>query len=605
MSDVIVLLPDVIANQIAAGEVIQRPASVVKELLENSVDAGSTKIELIIKDSGRQLIQVVDNGKGMSYTDARLCFERHATSKIKTADDLFALKTMGFRGEALASIAAVAQVEMRTKLESQNVGTLIKNEGSEIKVQEPCSCPTGTSIAVRNLFYNVPARRNFLKSNTVELKHIIDEFLHVALAHPDIHFSLFNEQEETFHLRPGSLKQRIVSVFGKAYNEKLIAIEENTDYVSINGFVCKPDSVKKTRGEQYFFLNNRYIRSSYLQHAVVTAYDKLIPENSFPTFVIMIEIDPSKVDINVHPTKQEVKFEDERSLYQIIKAAVKHALAQFAVVPIIDFENATTLRDFRNFNPSPAEQKSFPSEKDDYSDSFRNKQSEAWRDLNELDMETENRIFTVKSRWDASETIQPESKPLFQEQEEENRALFQLHNKYILTQIKTGFILVNQYHAHKRILFERYIDAMHDSPLPSQKLIFPKTLELNKQDFLLIKSLIPDLNKLGFEIEEFGSSGIIIHGFPAHIENTDEKELFEKMLEQFKLTSDFRHDENVDSLAVIVARMSAIPNGRSLDKTSMQRLIDELFACKQPNITPEGQPVFIKYHLEELEKHFK
>lgn len=605
MADVIVLLPDVIANQIAAGEVIQRPASVVKELMENAVDAGSTKVELIIKDSGRQLIQVVDNGKGMSYTDARLCFERHATSKIKTAEDLFALNTMGFRGEALASIAAVAQVEMKTKLEEQQVGTHIKIEGSDIKTQEPCSCPTGTSIMVKNLFFNVPARRNFLKSNSVELKHIIDEFLHVALAHPHIHFSLFNEQEETYHLRPGSLKQRIISVFGKNYNEKLITIEESTDYVSLNGFVSKPDAAKKTRGEQYFFLNSRYIRSSYLNHAIIAAYDKLIPENSFPTYVIMIDIDPSKVDINVHPTKQEVKFEDERSLYQIIKAAVKHALAQFAVVPIIDFDNATSLKEFRDFKNPDLERTSFPNQGQSFADSFKNRQNDAWRDLYQMDKESENRILTVKSKWDQEEGQKEDSNGLFIEPQQETKVIFQLHNKHIITQIKTGFILINQFNAHKRVLFERYIDAIHDSPLASQKLIFPRTLELNRQDFLLIRNLLPDLYKLGFEIEEFGNNSLIIHGIPAHFENVDETELFEKMLEQFKLTSDFRHDENVDSLAVIIARMSAIPNGRVLDKTSMQHLVDELFACKQPNITPEGQPTFIRYNLEDLDKNFK
>ncbi len=603
MSDIIQLLPDAIANQIAAGEVIQRPSSVVKELLENAVDAQSTSVKLLIKDAGKLLIQVIDNGCGMSMTDARMCFERHATSKIKAIQDLFELHTMGFRGEALASIAAIAQVEMKTRLHNEEVGTIIKIEGSKIINQEPCNHPPGSSIAVKNLFYNVPARRNFLKSNPVETKHIIDEFLRVALANPAIQFSLYQNDEETFHLPSGNLRQRIVSAFGTNFNERLVPVSEETDYIKISGFIGRPEHAKRTRGEQYFFLNNRFIKSPYLNHAVMSAYDNLLLDKTYPFYVLKMEMDPSTIDINVHPTKQEVKFEDERSVYMIMSAAVKHGLAQYSITPSIDFEQEAGLQNIKENNHTTANQvsKGFYGDASDIS--FEKQKHEGWKQLYEFDKKSEDQIITIQSKWEE------ESKDdlLFADATNETQKTlpFQIHHKYIISQIKSGFIIIDQYHAHKRILYERYLGALEGKALPSQKLLFPKTLQLNLADFTLICELLPSLNILGFEIEQFGNNSIVIHGLPADLSNQNEETIIENLLEQRKNSAPTALISERNKIASMIARMSAIQSGKVLDVTSMQRLIDELFACTLPSTTPEGQPTFITYKLEDLENHFK
>ncbi|MEL6924279.1 MAG: DNA mismatch repair endonuclease MutL, partial [Bacteroidota bacterium] len=479
MADVIQLLPDAIANQIAAGEVIQRPASVVKELLENSVDAGATNIKLIVKDAGKGLIQIIDNGCGMSDTDARMCFERHATSKIKRAKDLFEIRTMGFRGEAMASIAAVAQVEMRTRRHNDDLGTRLVMEASEIKKQEPCQCSAGTSISVKNLFFNVPARRNFLKSNTVEMRHILDEFQRIAIAHPDLFFSLHHNNTEVFHLPKGNLRQRIVGVLGSKYNKKLVPVAEETDALKLSGFIGKPEFAKKTRGDQFFYVNDRFIKSGYLNHAVVSAFEDLLPKETYPLYVIFIEIDPARVDINVHPTKQEIKFDDERLVYNYLKVAVRHALGQYSITPTLDFEQEVSLNPYL----APSRQNITPPERREpredtpqtitRSSDFSKVSNPSQRERNNLDNwqkiyegldelglsandtpgetpDVEGPV-TIESQWDSPGSELDDSSKSFSKQSKEP---YQIHASYIVSQIKSGFLLIDQQAAHERILYE-------------------------------------------------------------------------------------------------------------------------------------------------------
>ncbi|HRB69311.1 MAG TPA: DNA mismatch repair endonuclease MutL, partial [Chitinophagales bacterium] len=499
MSDKIKLLPDAIANQIAAGEVIQRPASVVKELLENSVDSGAKSIQLIIKDAGRALIQVVDDGCGMSETDARMCFERHATSKIKQIEDLFSLYTFGFRGEAMASIAAIAQVELKSKLHDKDIGTILLIEGSKVVLQEPVATNSGTSISVKNLFYNVPARRNFLKSNQIETKHIIDEFIHVAMANPSIFFSLHHNGLEVYHLKASNLRQRIVSIFGKNYNEKLVPIEEITDYVSVRGFIGKPDVSKKTRGEQFFFVNNRFIKNNFLNYAISKAYEGLMAEKNFPFYCLFIDIEPNAIDINIHPTKQEIKFEDEKAVYLLLNAAAKHGLSQYSVMPTIDFEHESTfnlLVDERVYNEQPftvVQSKlnsdshtrgSYysPFDKDIPATSQRaispttTNNFEYWKKLYELDESTEEKAITIKSKMDLL-ALEEENELSNNPFKNERFEPIQLHERYILTQIKSGFILIDQHKAHQRVLFEKYLRKLNNQPATTQLILFPKSLE--------------------------------------------------------------------------------------------------------------------------------
>jgi DNA mismatch repair protein MutL len=625
MDDLIQLLPDNIANQIAAGEVIQRPASAVKELMENAIDAGASLVKLIINDAGKSLVQVVDNGKGMSVTDARMSFERHATSKIRNIDDLFRIRTMGFRGEALASIAAVAQVEMKTKRGSDEMGTCIEMENSMVKLQEPVAFQNGTSIAMKNLFFNVPARRNFLKSNAAETRHIVDEFIRVALSFPDIQFVLISNGQEMFHLEKGSLKQRIVQILGANYNSRLVSVQEDTDYLNISGFVGKPDTAKRTRGDQYFFVNNRFIRSAYLNHAVMTAYQQMIPGDSFPLYVLFIEIDPSRVDINVHPTKQEIKFEDEKLVYAFVQAAVKHSLAQFSITPSLDFdldpviqqldavskpmsaeakaalESSSLFKTFTQKNQAHFIEPSTRSDLPHWTERGGPSGGQALTGDHRADpadqvnsADTRSQFQSLYSRYAAD--------PLFRDQDQIR--LLQLQLTYIVCETNGGFLLIHQQNAHERVLYEQFINALTEKPMATQPGLFPATLSLSTQDAVLLQELLPDLRALGYLIEPFGKDSFIIQGTPAGLESGSEKKLVEKMLEHCKHSGAETVFPLREKMIRSLAWQQSVKPGTSLSETEMRSLAESLFRCAQPNMTPNGKPVFVEYKKDYLEKIF-
>ena len=601
MADIIQLLPDNIANQIAAGEVIQRPGSAVKELLENAVDAGATEIRLLVADAGKALVQVIDNGKGMSPADARMAFERHATSKIREIDDLFRIKTMGFRGEALASIAAVAQVEIKTRRQEDELGSFVEIENSLVIKQEPCSTPAGTNISMKNLFFNVPARRNFLKSNAAELRHIIDEFIRVAMAFPHIFFSLTSNGQEVFHLEPGSLKQRIVQVLGNPYNAKLVSVSEQTDYMNIYGFVGKPETARKTRGDQYFFVNNRFIKSAYLNHAVNTAFEGLIAKDSFPGYVIYIELDPAQVDINVHPTKQEIKFEDEKIIYAFVQAAVKHALAQFSIAPSLDFTLNQEIQQLDAVSkPFTTDQKDAAVSSSLYKTFMQKNQAHFIEKENKSELKAWKEFFI--------QPAQPVTAPVIEETKKwvviPDTPLLQLHNTYIIASTISGFILVHQQLAHERILYDRYSTAAHSSKIPTQKSLFPVTLELPAADAALLQDLLPDLQSIGYEVEPFGNNSFVIQGIPADIVPGNEKHAIELLIEQFKhFSSDIKFSKR-EKLVRCMARQQAIKAGQSLTQQEMLRLVEELFACSSPNATPTGSPTFLEFKEDYLDRMF-
>ncbi len=601
MADIIQLLPDNIANQIAAGEVIQRPGSAVKELLENAVDAGATEIRLLVADAGKALVQVIDNGKGMSPADARMAFERHATSKIREIDDLFRIKTMGFRGEALASIAAVAQVEIKTRRQEDELGTFVEIENSLVIKQEPCSTPVGTNISMKNLFFNVPARRNFLKSNAAELRHIIDEFIRVAMAFPHIFFSLTSNGQEVFHLEPGSLKQRIVQVLGNQYNAKLVSVSEQTDYMNIYGFVGKPETARKTRGDQYFFVNNRFIKSAYLNHAVNTAFEGLIAKDSFPGYVIYIELDPAQVDINVHPTKQEIKFEDEKIIYAFVQAAVKHALAQFSIAPSLDFTLNQEIQQLDAVSkPFTTDQKDAAVSSSLYRTFTQKNQAHFIEKENKSELKAWKEFFI--------QPAQPVTAPVIEEPQKwvviPDTPLLQLHNTYIIASTLSGFILVHQQLAHERILYDRYSTAAHSNKIPTQKSLFPVTLELPAADAALLQDLLPDLQSIGYEVEPFGNNSFVIQGIPADIVPGNEKHAIELLIEQFKhFSSDIKFSKR-EKLVRCMARQQAIKAGQSLTQQEMLRLVEELFACSSPNATPTGSPTFLEFKEDYLDRMF-
>lgn len=616
MADIIQLLPDAIANQIAAGEVIQRPSSAVKELLENALDAGAENIQLIIKDAGKTLIQVIDDGCGMSATDARMSFERHATSKIQQAKDLFNIRTMGFRGEALASIAAIAQIEMKTRQAQNDLGTQIIIEGSEVKKQEPCQCPTGTSFSIKNLFYNVPARRNFLKSNAVEMRHILDEFQRIALANPDIHFSLHHNDNEIHHLPAGNQRQRIVSLFGSSSNKKLVPIEEHTDIIKIDGYIGKPEFSKKTRGEQFFFVNRRFIKSGYLHHALMSAYENLLPKDTYPLYVIFIDIDPNRIDINVHPTKQEIKFEDERLIYNYLKVAVRHALGQHSVTPMLDFDQNV------NFGSSPSAFSGMGNKSNQPKQTISNipnKKSSAleqsnlknWQKLydglgkhDDAVVKTTDEPLTISSSWSSDEGVkQSEQSDAVTSQVEKHP--YQVHNTYVISHIKSGYLLIDQQAAHERILYERYLEALSKQEAFTQKELFPKTISVSAADSILMKKMLPEINKLGFDIKEFGKNDFVIHGIPASLNNEiNEQQLIEQLIEQYKINVDLNLNIN-ENIASSLAKSAAIKRGQRLNVAEMKSLIDKLFACAQPYQSPNGRKCFITYKLDEIEKLMK
>jgi len=617
LPDIIQLLPENIANQIAAGEVIQRPASAVKELMENAIDAGATEIRLFVNDSGKALIQVVDNGQGMSDTDARMCFERHATSKIKNIDDLFHIKTMGFRGEALASIAGVAQVELKTKRADDPTGTLIEIENSLVKSQQPVAAQNGTTISMKNLFFNVPARRNFLKSNASELRHIIDEFIRVSMAFPELFFCLTSNGQQVFHLEKGSLKQRIVQILGSTYNSKLVSVKEETDYLNIYGFVGKPETAKKTRGDQYFFVNNRFIKSPYLNHAVMNAFSDMISRDSFPMYALFIDLDPSRLDVNVHPTKQEIKFEDEKLIYAFVQAAVKHALAHFSVSPTLDFDLDMAIQQTDAVSQPFTEDKKLAASSSSLYQTFSQKNQAhfiesksnltGWNDR--ISVNTGDRIATQhdqkeiesQDEWrrghDNLMSALRIAKP-------ESGTFFQLHNSYIIAENENGFLGIHQQNAHERILYERFIKATEGKPIAIQQSLFPSTMQLTATDSVILNELLPDLHALGYQLEPFGNNTFVIQGTPADVLQGNEKTAIEKMLEQYKhFSTDLKYSKR-EKLLRSLAWQQAIKAGTSLTQKEMQVLVEDLFNCSSPNITPNGKPTYSEFKKTELDKMF-
>jgi DNA mismatch repair protein MutL len=609
MPDIIQLLPDHIANQIAAGEVIQRPASAVKEMLENAIDAGATQIHLIIRDAGKELIQVNDNGKGMSPLDARLCFERHATSKIRNIDDLFAIRTMGFRGEALASIAAVAQVELRSRTADEEVGTCILIDHSTVRSQEPCPTPKGTSLQVKNLFYNVPARRNFLKSNTAETRHIIEEFTRVAMAFPELSFRFTNNQTEVFNLDSGKLKHRILGLLGQHLQSKLVPVEEPTDVVSIRGFVGSPEAATKTRGNQYFFVNNRFIRSAYLNHAVSQAFRDLIGKDEYPLFVLFIDIDPGRVDINVHPTKQEIKFEDERIVYSFVNSAVKHALSKYSIAPSLDFTLNPEIEGLKAVTQPFTEETRERTQQDFLFQSFTdrgrahlldsNRDLRQWRELYKVQQDIQFPAAPPKTGETASTEGTEQSLPL--SEEPFRQEFMQIGPSHMVATTRSGCMLVDIALAHQRVLYEEFSRAK-TQPLPIQRCLHPQTMELPPSDAVVLKGLLPDLLPLGFEIEEFGTHTFIIQGTAPDIPQGREKQSVEQILEAWKHEASELRLDNRERLVRVLATQKSIPAGRKLSLPEMEDLFGRLLRCEQPQYCPKGRRVFVKLHTNDLHR---
>lgn len=616
--DKILLLPDNIANQIAAGEVIQRPASAVKELLENAVDAGATEIKLIIGDAGKALLQVIDNGSGMSETDARMCFERHATSKITTIEDLFHIRTMGFRGEALASIAAVAQVELKSKRPEDETGIYIEVENSAVKKQEPVAVPNGTSIAMKNLFFNVPARRNFLKSNAAEMRHIVDEFTRVALSFPHIFFSLTSNGQEIFHLDAGSSKQRVIQLLGNNYTTKLVSVKEETDYMNIYGFVGKPETAKKTRGDQYFFINNRFIKSAYLNHAVMNAYQEMIASDSFPMYVLFIDLDPAVVDVNVHPTKQEIKFEDEKIVYAFVQAAVKHALAQFSVTPTLDFDLDASIQQLSSIQqPFTEERKSSAASTSLFKGFTQKNQAHFIEPAKKSELKHWKEFYeSPESGVRSSEPGIGSREPNLQQEHDlltthhspfttHDSELTQLLNSYIIMPSAKGFILIHQQAAHERVLYDRLQAASQGKPIHTQRSMFPVTIELAPADAIILQELMDDLHELGYMIEPFGKNSFVIQGTPADLETGNEKHVVDLLIEQYKHFNPDMKFSKREKLIRSLARQQAIKTGVRLTEREMRNLVNDLFASEQPNTTPDGNPTYLEFKQEQLEKMFR
>lgn len=601
MSDVIKLLPDSVANQIAAGEVIQRPASVVKELVENSVDAGGKNIKIIIKDSGKTLIQVIDDGSGMSETDARLAFERHATSKITTAQDLFAITTKGFRGEALASIAAVSMVELKTRREGEDAGTQIVISGSKVESQEICSCPIGSSFSVKSLFFNIPARRKFLKSDNTELRHIINEFQKVVLAHPNIRFSLYHNDSEIYNLPVGNLRQRIVAVFGKNINQDLIALDTDTSLIKISGFIGKPENARRTSGEQFFFVNFRFMRHPYFHKAVLEAYHNILASDSVPAYFIYMDANPASIDINIHPTKTEVKFEDERAIWQILMASVREALGRFNIVPSIDFENEALidipLRTSSGEMPEPP-----VIEINTQYNPFSGEERGARTGIIER-FEREN-----TSNWERlySGIEKDEKNAGTTERADENqRRLFQIKNKYLLCPVKSGLMMIDQKRAHERVLYETFMKSLSSNRSVGQANMFPVKLEMSPDDYILLKEIENDILLLGFDFRHLGNNVISINSQPSENSSVNPGETLKTMLEVYKNPGADPSVSKKEKVASAMARASAIPYGKALSQIEMGDLFDSLFACSAPNYSPSGKPVINIITLEELDKRFK
>ncbi|MGQ8867470.1 DNA mismatch repair endonuclease MutL [Myroides sp. TSA_177.3] len=706
MSNIIRLLPDHVANQIAAGEVVQRPASVVKELIENAVDAEATEIKLVLKEAGKTLIQVIDNGKGMNETDARMAFERHATSKISKAEDLFALNTKGFRGEALASIAAIAHVDLKTCLHNSELGTHLVIEGSKVMSQEVAVTPPGTVFSVKNLFFNIPARRNFLKSDNVELRNIVDEFERITLVHPGISFTMIHNGSEVFNLPSSNLRQRIVNVFGTRTNEKLVPIEEITEIVTIRGFIGKPEFAKKSRGEQFFFVNDRFIRSGYLHHSVLAAYEGLLKDGTQPTYFIYLSVPPDSIDINIHPTKTEIKFDDEQALYSILRSAIKHSLGQFNVAPVLDFhrdegldvpyefkdreaetpliEIDTHYNPFSNellnpeeeiFNPfkqtpvnttnglpsdfvargfNPFEESSFlrkeeepeepiaPDEEEE-AEVFESKLTTAKSTIDFSSFKQEGRkadeavFFASKSnkteikKSSATEvgawqevfeglkgkgsdidisglTFEEEevTGSLFDESTETTLAsrTFQIQRKYIVSPIKSGMVVINQGRAHQRILYEKFIGNIAKSNAVSQQLLFPLTLYYAPYEVVLLKEIRHSLKQMGFDFEDMGEDHVILSGLPVNVAESEAQIVLDDLIMSFQEGIPETNYIQTERIAKTLAQSLAVKSGTILNETEQEDIVNSLFGCKEPNISPFMKPTFITMKVEDIERKF-
>jgi len=601
MQHIIQLLPDAIANQIAAGEVVQRPASVIKELLENAIDAQATRIDVLIKDAGKALIQVTDNGSGMSVADARMAFERHATSKIRLQQDLSHIRTLGFRGEALASIAAVAQVKLRTRLQGEELGTEIDTEASEVKKQQPCAAPPGSTFQVKNLFFNVPARRNFLKSNAVETRHILNEFLRVAIPHPEIHMTFIHNDTEVFHLPPQSLEERIISLHNTELRGNLIEVEESTGYARFSGFIGKPNIYRKNRGEQFFFVNHRFIKSNYLNHAIMMAYENFIPKDTHPFYVIFIDIDPVHVDINIHPTKTEVKFDDERTLYVLLQGMIKRGLAETHQLPS-DFSLPTPSKaeasplyneNYHSTDTRPPQEKNLDPSPHPPAQAKRRPNMEDWQALYAPPQPPERPRESPKK-----ESLLPE--------ETEEQVFFQpFQQRYILTNWGGNLLIIEKALAHQRILFEKFLKAKEGQQLPSQQLLFPQTVEFSAPNFEAIKMVETVLSRLGFDIQEFGKNTLIVYGSPSGVMNTGIREIFDQILEDIKETDHTQIEEKIFSeVAKTVAYRCAVTSRQKLSILEMKNMVSDLFRCEVPGFSPSGKPVFKKIRPNELEEFF-
>lgn len=617
MSDIIKLLPDSVANQIAAGEVIQRPASVVKELTENAVDAGATEISVVIRDAGRTLVQVIDNGCGMSETDARLSFERHATSKISSADDLFIITTKGFRGEALASIAAVSMTELRTRREEDEAGTLVEINNSRVTRQEPCSCAAGSVFSVRNLFYNVPARRKFLKSDTTEFRHIITEFQRVALAHPEIRFNLTHNDQEIYRLPAGNHRQRIAGLFGKHYNQNLVSVETSTSIVSVSGFAGKPENARRSAGEQFFFVNNRFIRHPYLHRAVLEAYQGLLPPDTLPAYFIYMIADPATIDVNIHPTKTEVKFEDERSVWQIMLASVREALGRFNVVPSLDFgpEGAVDIPVIMgNTPPPPLPQIEVDHTFNPFEGTEYQRPGIKWKwDAERNPPRDWESLFTITTRGksESESEIEAESGKRISSGPSDDeghgvaqRRFFQVKNRYIMCPVISGIMMIDQRRAHERVLYERYLTSLGDGPRPAQVSLFPVEAELNPGDLVIIEEISDQLRILGFEIKTGTQGRVTISGHPADSRNANPLAMLETIIAEYKHSMGDPAIGARERIALSMARASAIQYGTPLTHTEMEELFDMLFACAMPNYSPSGKTVMNIITLEELDRRF-
>jgi DNA mismatch repair protein MutL len=616
MSSIIQLLPDHVANQIAAGEVVQRPASVVKELLENAVDAKATDIKLIIKDAGKSLVQVIDNGLGMSVTDSRLCFERHATSKIRQAEDLFSLHTKGFRGEALASIAAIAHVEMKTKQDQEELGIHIIIEGSKFVSQEPAVLPKGTSFAVKNLFFNIPARRNFLKSETVEQRHIVDEFQRVAMAHPNIHFTMYHNGSEMFNLPISNFRQRIVNIFSGKTNEKLVPVKEDTEIVNLQGFIGKPEFSKKNRGEQFFFVNNRFIKSGYLHHAVMAAYEGLLKDGAQPSYFLYLDVPPHTIDINIHPTKTEIKFDDEHALYAILRSAIKHSLGQFNVAPVLDFDRDPnldtpyqyqnkdaeypTIQVDRSYNPFSEDKQ--PSKSFASSSHYKKPEAQpSWESLYVGLKQAGQEI--AEMTFENNEAV---TSSLFEENEieQEVKRTYQIHKKYIVSPIKSGMVIINQKRAHERVLYEEFLTSMTVQQASSQQLLFPLQLFYSSDEVELLAELKTSLENTGFVFEAIEEDNVLISGLPVNVTESEISIVLEELLSDLQDGIPDNSFSQNDTIAKSMARSLAIKTGTYLTEKEQENLVHNLFACKEPNVSPFQKPTFITMSVEDLDKKF-